>query len=97
MKYSGHSSQGLHNSSSGSVRVGSWLVSVGSLVPMLAHVLVASSCAISTQCHAKPHHYHEDPAALPWSSLLLCAAAVTNPLLYVFTDDQVKFTQSECA
>ncbi|XP_071545475.1 uncharacterized protein [Panulirus ornatus] len=81
--------QGMHNSSNGCVRVGGWCVSVGSLVPMLAHVLVASSCAVSYQCRASPSHYHEEAAALPWASLLLAAAAVTNPLLYVFTDDQV--------
>ncbi|XP_042218586.1 uncharacterized protein LOC121863807 isoform X2 [Homarus americanus] len=81
--------QGIHNNSSGSVRVGGWCVSVGSLVPMLAHVVVASSCAASRTCQASPSHYHEEAAALPWASLLLAAAAVTNPLLYVFTDDQV--------
>ncbi|XP_037779049.1 uncharacterized protein [Penaeus vannamei] len=82
--------QGANSSSSiGSVRVGGWCVSVASLVPMLAHVVVASSCAVSSQCQATPQHYHEEASALPWSSLLLVAAAVTNPLLYVFTDDQV--------
>ncbi|XP_045593934.1 tyramine receptor Ser-2 [Procambarus clarkii] len=81
--------QGIHNNSSGSVRVGGWCVSVGSMIPMLAHVVVASSCAVSSQCQASPSHYHEEAAALPWASLLLAAAAVTNPLLYVFTDDQV--------
>lgn len=84
-------SQGANSSSSiGSVRVGGWCVSVASLVPMLAHVVVASSCAVSSQCQATPQHYHEEASALPWSSLLLVAAAVTNPLLYVFTDDQVR-------
>lgn len=68
--------------------VTSWCVSVGALVPLLAHVVMASSCAASSPCLAHPGHYHEDAAALPWASLLLCAAGVTNPLLYVFTDDQ---------
>ncbi|KAK7072435.1 hypothetical protein SK128_001746 [Halocaridina rubra] len=81
--------QGACNRSSGTVCVGGWFVSMGSMVPILAHVVVASSCAVSTQCLANPQHYHEEAAALPWTSLLLAAAAVTNPLLYVFTDDQV--------
>ena len=66
-----------------------WLVGLGSLLPLLGHVIVTSSCAASRQCMKVPHHYHEDAASLPWSSLLLAAAAVANPLLYVFSDDQV--------
>lgn len=73
----------------GGISVGGWCVSVGALVPLLAHVVMASSCAASSPCLAHPGHYHEEAAALPWASLLLCAAGVTNPLLYVFTDDQV--------
>ncbi|XP_064100082.1 probable G-protein coupled receptor No18 [Macrobrachium nipponense] len=78
-----------NNRSSGNVCVGGWCVSVASLLPILAHVVVASSCAASARCQANPQHYHEEAASLPWLSLLLAAAAVTNPLLYVFTDDQV--------
>ena len=73
----------------GRIRVIGWLISVTSLIPLLSHVLVASSCAASKKCYSVPHHYHEDKASLPWTSLCLTAAAVANPLLYVFTDDQV--------
>lgn len=62
---------------------------MAALVPLLGHVVVASSCAASAQCVSSPRHYHEDAAALPWASLLLTAAAVASPLLYVFSDDQV--------
>ncbi|CAL4088648.1 unnamed protein product [Meganyctiphanes norvegica] len=77
------------NNPGGGIRVIGWFVCVASVVPLLAHVVVASSCAASSQCQANPTHYHEDASSLPWSSLLLTAAAVTIPLLHVFTDDQV--------
>ncbi|KAK3869876.1 hypothetical protein Pcinc_024840 [Petrolisthes cinctipes] len=79
---------GMYISVSG-VHVGGWCISLGSVVPLLAHVVVASSCAASKRCLARPGHYHEEATALPWGSLLLVAVAIINPLLYVFSDDQV--------
>lgn len=72
------------------VHVGGWCISLGSVVPLLAHVVVASSCAASKRCLARPGHYHEEATALPWGSLLLVAVAIINPLLYVFSDDKVQ-------
>ena len=52
-------SQSGSDSSEGCIRVAGWLVSLSSVVPVLGHVVLASSCAASTRCMQSARHYHE--------------------------------------